>query len=418
MYKFIILLSFLILIKCELKMVLEFFRHGAREPIFDFWNAKTFKHPGELTSVGMRQHFLLGTQLRKEYIKDSHFLSINYDPDEIYIRSTNYNRTIMSAESQLYGLYPLETGPSIPEGLPQEKTLPPFENIDYPYWKLGEKALPKNFQPIPVHTVDYYFDYLLTPDDPAVCEINNFIATEQKKKKVYQDLILEFQNNTIRTVAEKINISDYKNLDLETIAAINDVFQNDIYANKPLPKDMSEELWKNITFIYTFNRFYTYAGTLESQKFLNSNIFKEIVEQFNSKIEGKNGKKWIMYSSHDSTLGFMYAGLNITGAQCILDLFRNNFTDAINCEGYPYFAANFLIELHSDDFNKNEYFVKFRVNGKYINVCNKNEKKCELAEFKQRLSSYFINDFNEKCHSKTGNSASYKKLSKIALNKK
>lgn len=70
----------------KLKMMIEVFRHGAREPIYDFWDAKSYKNPGELTNVGMRQHFLLGAQLRREYITELNFLSPYYNPNEIYIR--------------------------------------------------------------------------------------------------------------------------------------------------------------------------------------------------------------------------------------------------------------------------------------------------------------------------------------------
>ena len=52
---------------------------------------------GELTSVGERQHYVLGQTLRERYIKNTQFLAENYNYEEIYVRSTNVNRTIMSA---------------------------------------------------------------------------------------------------------------------------------------------------------------------------------------------------------------------------------------------------------------------------------------------------------------------------------
>ena len=99
---------------CEVRFVFEMFRHGARGPwmgldkdskdIFgEYWNGS-----GELSEVGMRQHYLLGHRNRLKY---SNFISKSYDPQEIYVVSTDYNRTIMSAYSQLQGLYAAGSGP-------------------------------------------------------------------------------------------------------------------------------------------------------------------------------------------------------------------------------------------------------------------------------------------------------------------
>lgn len=96
------------------KFVFEMFLHGARSPLNldsnskDIFNQKWLA-AGELTSVGMRQHFLLGFRNSEVYGKA---LKISkYTPTEISISSTNYNRTIMSAYSQLQGFFPPATGP-------------------------------------------------------------------------------------------------------------------------------------------------------------------------------------------------------------------------------------------------------------------------------------------------------------------
>ena len=48
----------------------EFFRHGARYPTHDIWDGKDTKaFRGQLIGMGMRQHYLLGTYLGKDYIK-------------------------------------------------------------------------------------------------------------------------------------------------------------------------------------------------------------------------------------------------------------------------------------------------------------------------------------------------------------
>jgi hypothetical protein len=82
---------------------------------------------GELSPTGIRQHYYLGNQLRKEYIEDQKFLSEVYNHNEIYVLSTDVNRTIMSAYSQLAGLYPIPTGPNVPYNITnKDYLLPPY----------------------------------------------------------------------------------------------------------------------------------------------------------------------------------------------------------------------------------------------------------------------------------------------------
>ena len=97
----------------KLLFVLEHFRHGARGP-YDGMNRRTYidfigekwDGIGELTPLGLRMLFLLGISTRNKY---SHFLSKTYNPYEIYIISTDFNRTLNSAYSFFQGLYNNQT---------------------------------------------------------------------------------------------------------------------------------------------------------------------------------------------------------------------------------------------------------------------------------------------------------------------
>ena len=57
-----------------------------------------------MTIAGIEQHHRLGKYLRTRY---GSLLSTNYTASEIYVRSTDYDRTLMSAQSNLIGLYSL-----------------------------------------------------------------------------------------------------------------------------------------------------------------------------------------------------------------------------------------------------------------------------------------------------------------------
>ena len=392
MKKYLLICICLISVYCKLEMVIEIYRHGAREPIFDYWNAPSFKLPGELTSVGMRQHFILGAELRKEYIENQEFLSSFYDPREIYVRSSDYNRTIMSALSQLSGLYPIGTGPKVSNDISYEHTLPPYTKIDYNITAFNDFSIMGGVQVIPVHTVPDTEDRVLLGEHSDICPINKKWFDEQKNSELYIEIYKEFENNTIATLKKALNLTG--NIDLGTISGINDVFLNDIFANKPLP-DLLDDVFKNMTYIYTMNLLYTYFGGVNQRKFIPTPLFTEILGHFENKILNKTSKKWVMYSAHDSTLGYVYTLLNISSYECHLQLWKTNKTDSMNCAGYPLYASNVLIELHSGE--DNGYIVKIKVNGEYYNICERNQKTCDWKEFSQRIKNVMVKNYGELC---------------------
>ena len=103
----------------KLLFVWKHFRHGARGPyiavnpkthldfIGEVWNSL-----GELTPLGLRMHYLLGVSTKKAY---SSFISEKYNPNELYIQSTNVNRTMISVYAFLKGLYDNNTSTDLTE---------------------------------------------------------------------------------------------------------------------------------------------------------------------------------------------------------------------------------------------------------------------------------------------------------------
>ena len=59
-----------------------------------------------MTGEGRRERYLLGRFNRERYSKEYKVISPKYIPDEIYIQSTDVNRTINSGYSELMGLFP------------------------------------------------------------------------------------------------------------------------------------------------------------------------------------------------------------------------------------------------------------------------------------------------------------------------
>ncbi|NXF47803.1 PPAP phosphatase, partial [Oceanites oceanicus] len=162
----------------ELKFVVVVFRHGDRTPIVNFPTDlhKESEWPqgfGQLTKTGMQQLFELGQYMRKRY---SNFLNSTYNRKEFYIQSTDYDRTIMSAQSYLSGLFP-----------------PTSSQIWNPelLW-----------QPIPVHVLQKSTDRRLhfpLPDCPRFDELQNETQTStefQNRIQPYRDFLQTMAVNT------------------------------------------------------------------------------------------------------------------------------------------------------------------------------------------------------------------------------
>lgn len=395
MYKSIILfIHLLVFTKCELLMVIEMFRHGARAPIYDYWDAKSYEFPGELTGVGVKQLYLLGGELRKEYIEELSFLSDSYNPNEIYVRSTDYNRTLMSAQAHLLGLFYSRKNNNDSSSNKQElniKIMPPYKNLDVN--EILDLELIENLNLVPIHSIDSKNEYLLQGFMFSLCEINWKLYMQQKSSDLYQKIMKQIKNNTINEIARILNL-DPEMIDLNTLAEINDVLINAEFASRPLP-EMTEELKRNLHFIYAFNLYYSYLGTSLQRKISNTYIIDEILNYFDSKISNKTQKKWIMYSAHDASLGSLITLFNLSSYECVYDLWTKNKTEHLNCYMFPKFASNLLIELHK---NGSSYFVKVKLDGEYKYICQQKSYECDYKLFASNILRTKLENFDDICH--------------------
>ncbi|XP_066144524.1 prostatic acid phosphatase-like isoform X2 [Euwallacea fornicatus] len=200
----------------ELKAVVVLFRHGDRTPLSSWPNDEYFENAtlfpegnGQLINLGKERHFELGQWFRERY---DGFLPKKYHYSKIYVQSTDVDRTLQSAASNLAGLFP-----------PEE-----------------EQVWNKNllWQAIPIHTVPMEEDQILAAAVPCA-----------KYDKLYADLMNSEQftqwNTDLREVY--LNLSQLTGYTVEEMDfnSFTVFFTNiDIYErmNFTLPS-WSEQYW-------------------------------------------------------------------------------------------------------------------------------------------------------------------------------
>ena len=164
----LITLSFPTFADGKLIFAIDLIRHGDRTPLIVSPGMEKL-YPqglGQLTPKGMQQEYEVGKSLRKRYVDEYALLPKDYDIQTMLVRSSGMPRTLMSAQSILFGLYPLGTGPKLAD---------------------GAEALPKGLQPIPINTVPTKQDSLLIPGRDLDAFQKNILNSQEWSQK-NQDL--------------------------------------------------------------------------------------------------------------------------------------------------------------------------------------------------------------------------------------
>lgn len=262
----------------QMVFAVDVIRHGDRAPIEAIPSAPwTENLPlGHLSPLGMQQEFHLGEQFRERYINKFHLLPEHYAPETMYVRSSDIDRTLMSAECVLLGLYPIGTGPSVE----------------------GKSALPSAYQPIPIHTKPRNEDSLLVMDfNPKLSStIEQYVHTTKEWKQKVDNLQPKFKRWNELT-GGKIDT-------LRGVGGLGDALYIYKLHNVPIPKGLSDEDVKEIEdeteWIFAACFKPHEIGDLTSHELL-----KVICDYFQSATQEKSKMRYVLFSAHDTTIAGM-----------------------------------------------------------------------------------------------------------------
>ncbi|XP_071371105.1 lysosomal acid phosphatase isoform X2 [Centroberyx affinis] len=290
----------------KLAYVTVLFRHGDRSPVkaypTDRYQESAWPQGfGQLSQVGMEQHFELGQFLRKRY---QGFLNGSYDRHEISVRSTDYDRTLMSAEANLAGLYP-----------------PSGQQI----FKSDLK-----WQPIPVHTVPQDQERLLSfplGDCPRYKQLMN--ETEHTEEfinvtNIYKDIIEMVRNET---GLNKTNV--------ESVWSVYDTLYCESRHNLTAPDWVTPDVMEKLRILkdFGFQVIFGVHKQQEKSRLQGGLLLGEIVKNLSKMAvpDPKQRLKLMMLSAHDTTVAALQASLNVFNGR------------------QPPYASCHIIELYRDD---------------------------------------------------------------------
>ena len=403
-FKFFIIAFFIILKlskeERELRWAFELFRHGARTPYSgmteDFkdcfgqqWNGLK-----ELTGVGLRQHFLVGYRNRIRYMEENNLISPIYDPREVYLISTDSNRTIMSANAQVQGLYLPGTGPTLFQNQ-SDIAIPPVEeeNIKEEKDKLDENnctVLPNQINIMPIHSF-FTKDHFIQLQDKKVCPNAKKIYKKNQERKEVVNFLKKMTEKYGKKIASISNEAEDALNNYTKAYYIFDTFIAQyteglqIFEDNLKKMKVTQEEILNDSF-----KFFEYdliGNGIDNDEQLclhsMSPIFDRLINWTDSKIEkdrnnsenyiGYDLPKFVMFSAHDSTcaafMGFMKA---VYGTKIV----------------YPKFATNINLELYRKD---NKYYIEYYINDEFMGEFEYNEFVKKFRN--KRKSTKEINEF-------------------------
>ncbi|XP_045146955.1 lysosomal acid phosphatase [Echinops telfairi] len=298
----------------------------------------------------MLQHWELGQALRRRY---QGFLNTSYHRQEVYVRSTDFDRTLMSAEANLAGLFP-------PDGMQRF-----HPNVSW--------------QPIPVHTVPVAEDRLLKfPLGP--CPRYEQLQNETRQTAEYQK---ERTRNSrfLDMVANETGLAD---LTLETVWNVYDTLFCEQTHGLALPPWASFPTMQRLSQLkdFSFRFLFGIYAQAEKARLQGGVLLAQIRKNLTLMASTSTLPKLLVYSAHDTTL---------VALQMALDVY--------NGQQAPY-ASCHIFELHQEDdgnFSVEMYFRNESGKDPWLVILPGCPARCPLQDFLRLTDLVVPKDWQQEC---------------------
>ena len=291
----------------KLLYVATVLRHGARYPISDMYDGKdTSKFHGQLTTIGMRQQYLLGSYMRADYIAKDKLINSTLNPKELEAFSDDSERCVESTICYLMGLFPFGSGNTIPDGINKNMLDPPFQsflsnNLRTESLLAQEFGLEKGFQPVPYFNASQFF---------PTCPNDNIIYSN--RLRVVATQLAKFQAEQA-AFTDKMRLVFNLTTDQSTVAGLFDLYDvviSDKYLGRPMPDNFSDYDFDQLKFVQDYYFTLTYGG--DPAKIYSTSVMKGILANMNAAKDPANKKKFSVYSTHGASVMALLNFFNLT----------------------------------------------------------------------------------------------------------
>ncbi|CAH8847303.1 unnamed protein product [Trichobilharzia szidati] len=274
----------------KLRHVHLVFRHGDRSPmnevpeIYADFESIWPEGTGKLTDIGIRQQYLLGKWLRQKY---GDFIPEKYNSSSYYLRSTDKDRTLMSAMANSAGFF--------------SSAFSPLDEFDL-HWS-----------PVPVHTVSQDTDIFLSMDDCPRLKV-------LRKLKMYSPDSIEFEKKH-KKLFKILRRATGLRVNRFTIGEIADFLKCMQGSNVSLPEWCTGEVLDEIYEVENFYWKKKYASSTEIIRLEAGLILHNFIKYIRSLVRGKlispsenipmSKNHMVAYSAHDTDLTYILAALGV-----------------------------------------------------------------------------------------------------------
>lgn len=360
----------------DTKMLIVLARHGAR---YSYGNLESHTKEMKITQNGLRMGYVLGRYLRATFP--------DFFPSKFYYR---HNYLISSTPARCQA-----TAQAIMVGIYGENTLDSKIEVDErffrPNWKGTKRvkvdfdtALPKGYQPFPIHAATSTENTMLNPFDGHVCPKIYF--REIKKSDQYTTQLLSEINDLLpKLKTSKFNPADINKKEQLTNFDEFDAVADYVMTRKYMGDDLGigEAVYQEMDRLHTAQTWNTYFARPELSKYLMTELLRFMIKLLRETEEGlKNGKQYVrfaLFAAHD---------LNIMNYLILTDNFKvrclkDEFKEKDDCPPIPLFASSVVWELFKEG---EQLFVEAKFNGQMIKICGE-KLRCSLNDFQLALKS-------------------------------
>ncbi len=333
--------------------------------------------PRQLTAVGMRDMYDKGRALRKKYVEELGLITGTYHQSEIYVRASNTDRALQSAQLLMLGLYPLGVGP------------------DPAVYDTSLEAAPAKtlaFTPVPIHSVALNNDAVLRPwTGQADCKrYKKFVKalpnTElyRTQGEKYRDFLTRISQITGMKEGQKPN---------EILYFVNEIYEPlsaHLPHNFPLPEGMSKQDLGQLGELADWNYHHQFlgkkVGALTGGPFVG-----EVLSNFTRVVEDKpEAKKLYLYSAHQRTILGVEAALGVETARTDGPLYAGRV---------PPLASHYAFEMH--ELDEGDYAVRLKFvtdeGEKLIQIPGCDSETCPLRQFTKIIEAVVPTDWRRAC---------------------